>query len=88
MAGFLDAALTEQPRSTATLTELERMAVKDGSDERVLVVAERADGARVLAREVERADKSDGAAKGATVKVLKPTPMLRDFALAIDAGLL
>jgi hypothetical protein len=88
MGGFLDAARTEQPRTSAALTELERVTVKDGDTERVLIVAERADGARVLARESERADKSEGAAEGATVTVVKATALLRDFALAIDAGLL
>lgn len=88
MAGFLDAARTEQPKQSATLTERERVTVKDGDTERVLIVAERADGALVLARESERADKSEGAAKGDTVQVVKATALLRDFALAIDAGLL
>lgn len=88
MGGFLEAALTEAPRTTVSLTELERVTVKDGDTERVLAVAERADGARVLCREVERADKSEGAAKDAKTLTLKQTAMLRDFALAIDAGLL
>lgn len=88
MSGFLEQARAEQARSTVTLKELERMTVKDGDTERVLAVAERADGARVLCREVERADKSEGAAKDAKVLTLKQSAMLRDFALAIDAGLL
>jgi hypothetical protein len=84
MGGFLDAARSETPRQSAPLKELERVTVTDGDAERVLAVAERADGARVLCREVERTDK-DTKVKTLT---LKQSAMLRDFALAIDAGLL
>jgi hypothetical protein len=84
MAGFLEQARAETPRQSAPLKELERVTVTDGDAERVLAVAERADGARVLCREVERTDK----ASGDKTLSLKQSAMLRDFALAIDAGLL